>query len=988
MSAILVKGGNASFSKNTSANNIVVGLGWKTANDKSAFELQVSIFLLTETGKVCSNNDVIFYGNKKSNNGSIESIANSSTENGDNASFNINLSQLPDDISKLVIVASIHEAKTRQQNFGMVQSAFIQVINADNQQEIVRFKLDDYAGSETAMLFGEVYRYNSEWKFRALGQGFADGLMIIANNYSVTDLNLMLPSHLQDQTMTTDTFSQLSHQAKQIEQNWNTLYQNLVAAQPENPHLGFDHFSQLNDTFQAALQRLHDDLNAPTLILATTGTTSSGKSTIVNLLCGADLMPRMAQEMSAGVVYINHSPEGRRHLRVHSTNGALWECGEWQDLQDDQVREKLTAVMDCFNKNKGINQPEAPRIELTYPLACFSNPELLGLSSLPESTQFKLMDLPGLRNHFDNTNAETIKNCRDALCLVAYNMEETDENRRRELVRQVLEQIKNMGGSPARMLFVLNRIDVFRKDDDWQRRQNEHIGTVQQEIHDILHKELPEHRDVLPHLTYNPLSSLPALFAQRIKADSNRISAADELDAHFNSLIPDELLDDLPRRINNWKDRDFERVSDIVWQNSYGAEFYSCLDRHIQRHFPTLVIPSMVKRFETQVSDAIGELVRACYSQLNGSEEAFKAAQEKLYRQNAELKTFLEQAKQQLLEPTRSLNEALKKRQEIQDNLKKLEAELYEDLNSTSIGTTLETFIEDLLKTEIFQDQLDEDKLLPLADWQYQLRNSATGVLEAMKESLDNKHASFSGTSVESLPKALQDRLTNICAHYASDLQVFHNIHNDSRNDLIQSKLNLFISGLNDILNNCMVLKSQQENKRIHDAMNLLMKVYLQHLQTGIDRMAPEWSLIISESVLSGLIPPAIRPVSLQAELKDNSREERIWWTLWVGTEIIRYKTLPTSKALYESFSKDIGGQVDSLAQAFLDTIGGYIIDLNEKIDSEQERVRYDFDTKLEEAYQQQHNDYEKALQCWQPLHEQSQQVAGQLKQLVKEYLI
>ena len=327
-------------------------------------------------------------------------------------------------------------------------------------------------------------------------------------------------------------FRKLVEKAQNIEGQWNNIYQGLCAAQTDFPHLDINHFNQLNDKFQAAIHRLYSDLESPTLILATTGTTSSGKSTIVNLLCGADLMPRMAQEMSAGVVYIHHSPDNKKHLKVHETEGALWECGEWHDLTDAETRDKLTKVMDEFNKSKGINQPATPHIELTYPLACFNNPELLALSSLPKSTQFKLMDLPGLRNHQDNTNAEVIKNCRDALCLVAYNMEETDENRRRELVQQILQQIKHMGGSPARMLFVLNRIDAFLCDHEADRRRDEHIRKVKQEIHDILYKELPEHRDTLDNLTYIPLSSLPALHAQHIKIGNDRIQVARDLKCH------------------------------------------------------------------------------------------------------------------------------------------------------------------------------------------------------------------------------------------------------------------------------------------------------------------------------------------------------------------------------------------------------------------------------------------------------------------------
>jgi hypothetical protein len=288
------------------------------------------------------------------------------------------------------------------------------------------------------------------------------------------------------------------------------------------------------------------------------------------------------------------------------------------------------------------------------------------------------MDLPGLRNHQDNTNAEVIKNCRDALCLVAYNMEETDENRRLELVQQILQQIKHMGGSPARMLFVLNRIDAFLCDHEADRRRDEHIDKVKAEITGILYKELPEHRDTLDNLTYSPLSSLPALHAQLIKTGSDRIQAADELDTHFNSLIPAELKDDLPRKTSKWTDHDFQRISDSVWQNSYGAEFFVSLDRHIQEHFPTLMIPSIVKRFEKEVSDAIGEAVRTCYSELNSSEEAYNQAKELLTKQNAELREFLDRAKQTLIEPFDSLKEELKS----------------EGLNA---GVALETFSEILL---------------------------------------------------------------------------------------------------------------------------------------------------------------------------------------------------------------------------------------------------------------------------------------------------
>ena len=756
-------------------------------------------------------------------------------------------------------------------------------------------------------------------------------------------------------------FSKLTDHAKQIESHWANVFQGICQASDDHPHIDQARFKTLSDTFNTALQRLHCDLQSPTLILATTGTTSSGKSTIVNLLCGADLMPRMAQEMSAGVVYIHHSLDDKRHLNIHETEGALWECGKWHDLSDEEIRTKLTEVMDSFNKSKGINQPATPHIELTYPLACFNDPELLALSSLPKSTQFKLMDLPGLRNHQDNTNAEVIKNCRDALCLVAYNMEETDENRRRELVQQILEQIKHMGGSPARMLFVLNRIDVFHKDNEGDRRRDEHIVKVKAEIKGILHKELPEHRDTLDNLTYSPLSSLPALHAQRIKTSNDRIYAADELDTHFNSLIPAELIDDLPRRINAWKDHDFQRISDVVWQNSYGTEFFANLDNHIQAHFPTLVIPSILQRFEKEVNYAIGEAVRTCYSELNSSEEAYNKACELLYLQNTELRRFLEQAKATLLEPLSYLTDELKK-------------------NEAS-GIALEIFVEELLETEIYQGVLGAEKISPLYLWMNQLRLSTLGVFDGMKQSIDTGKRDFKNTSVERLPDRLQQQLANECLVYSEYLK-----QHDTSDNLLNSQLTNFLNTLNKVVNEVIATQSELENKRIYDTVMLLMKHYLDYVQRGITKIAPEWNLSIGYSVLDTLNTPEINSVSLKGKIENKTREERIGWTLWIFKRTVAYKTLPSSDVLYQDGLAELNNQLNSLVDQFQEMIYHYIIELNNKISEEQDSVSQDFEIKLTQARAQHHNDYEQVKQQWQPLHEQSKQLSDLLNNFVHNW--
>ncbi len=304
------------------------------------------------------------------------------------------------------------------------------------------------------------------------------------------------------------TFNLIKRNVLEIQENWDSFYQQF--SEVGAPYAV--EFQQHNRNLAQAVDKILKAIETPTLTLATTGTTSSGKSTLVNLLCGADIMPRMAGEMSAGIVTIKHASDGKRWLKIEKTANATWECGEWKDLSDYDIRGRLTKTMDAFNEAKKICELPSPVIELSYPIACFfPNAGMLNLSDLPAHTQFQIMDLPGKRNQDDKINSAVIENCRRALSIVTYDMGQTDEKLRQALMEEVLGQVKLMGGSPARMLFALNRIDVFRKDHEWEQREREAADKTIKEIKAILHDRLPEHRNVLENLSYSKLSSLPAL---------------------------------------------------------------------------------------------------------------------------------------------------------------------------------------------------------------------------------------------------------------------------------------------------------------------------------------------------------------------------------------------------------------------------------------------------------------------------------------------
>jgi tellurium resistance protein TerD len=189
MTISLVKGGNISLSKEAPDLKLaLIGLGWDPrSTDGQSFDLDASIFLLNDTGKVRSDADFIFYNQKKSTDGSVEHLGDNKTGagTGDDEQVRIDLAKVSADIKRIVFSVTIHEADQRRQNFGQVANAYIRVLNAEGEAQIARYDLSEDSATETAMIFGEVYRHNDEWKFKAIGQGFAGGLSALAKNYGV-----------------------------------------------------------------------------------------------------------------------------------------------------------------------------------------------------------------------------------------------------------------------------------------------------------------------------------------------------------------------------------------------------------------------------------------------------------------------------------------------------------------------------------------------------------------------------------------------------------------------------------------------------------------------------------------------------------------------------------------------------------------------------------------------------------------------------------
>ena len=189
MGVSLTKGGNVSLTKAAPGlTAVTVGLGWDArTTDGQDFDLDASAIACGTDGKVVSDKHFIFFNNLASPDGAVEHTGDNLTGEGegDDEQVNVNLATVPQEIDKIVFPVSIYDADNRQQNFGQVRNAFIRVVNQADNTELARYDLSEDASTETAMVFGELYRNGAEWKFRAVGQGYSAGLAGIARDFGV-----------------------------------------------------------------------------------------------------------------------------------------------------------------------------------------------------------------------------------------------------------------------------------------------------------------------------------------------------------------------------------------------------------------------------------------------------------------------------------------------------------------------------------------------------------------------------------------------------------------------------------------------------------------------------------------------------------------------------------------------------------------------------------------------------------------------------------
>ncbi|MBD2206766.1 dynamin family protein [Calothrix sp. FACHB-1219] len=789
-------------------------------------------------------------------------------------------------------------------------------------------------------------------------------------------------------------FADVEQNAQLLSKYWHNFSTEISEHLPDTYH---PELQELTDKLERAIDNLVNELQNPTLTLATTGTTSSGKSTLVNLLCGAEIVPVAVSEMSAGAVTIEYSEQ--KSLIIHETPGALWECGEWTGISDERIYQRLYDVMINYIDNRE-KQPNlaCPQSSISYPFRLIKESKL----ELPRGVKVRIMDLPGLAYVNDEGNANVIKQCREALCLVTYNSAETDKEKVGKLLQEVVEQVKDLGGSPARMLFILNRIDVFRADRNYPETENRFVDNAIRSIKHELTEHLKEYTEDIEKLQVIKLSTWAALLALQIKNNDEIYSteACKKADNHFNGLIDESILEDLPRKVEKWSRHDRNRVADALWQKSYAEEFQQGLRSHISQHFPRLVIPQAIERFNVAAGNAVKEwALQTTTAILNSSEERYQEECEKISWIKSTINSFLEISDENLREPFKKID----------NKIKQVLADESEDDPVLYLENTIKSFN----KVEPYNEL--GDKLCSLYEWRRGIGQGINQVLESVAKSLENGRVLLdtpnlkkaNALNVNLLGNCLK-RLVNLgyTASVAKSGKKMEARTEDEKKKLKQlnEELNELAIHLNLVMEDVLKQISNQELDRMYQAVVELFKCHLSHIEKGTNDIAPNIAIRFPDSQLIRVDNKLTFNLRFKAGFAITSgtwkeaiqveKTKRTWYTLWLGKKTYyetEYKTRASDNAEIPSIEKLLENwqfQVKAEDKEIVKKISRWLLEqiecLKKNVDKVQNDVINRYQDRLDTAKKEITTDYEMQKNVWQPMQQKAKSLIEDFNSLGK----
>ena len=421
----------------------------------------------------------------------------------------------------------------------------------------------------------------------------------------------------------------------------------------------------------AAFQQTSIILKKPSLRIVTIGTTSSGKSTLVNGLVGRQIAPMNADEMSAGVLHLVHAERNRLYIRQC---GDLWPETDQLGLSNDEMYETVRNGFKTYNEKKADKELPMPEIRIEAPLFPAVWPELLGL---PEGVGIEMFDLPGLNSVKDKKNLKIIqKYLKECFSLVVMDYSHTDRTARDKLFSEVKEIVDNLPkGYP--ILFILNRIDNRKKTDD---PLDERLTQLKHEIKEKL--GLPDEPDIIPSVSLALYYAQCAWWGGRDgnptdkKSQSNLIKEfiedcatfikryqnkdikqwLDGIENESDKDIPDELLED--KKLFKWQR--------WVYESSGGGEIWKQLKDRVQKSFGEVVIAPILIKPRNSLEALLQMINGYCKTQEMKSQDSAKKKKAEFEREFKDLESFLEnkrlEFKEKFDETVKSVQDAFSKR--------------------------------------------------------------------------------------------------------------------------------------------------------------------------------------------------------------------------------------------------------------------------------------------------------------------------------------
>ncbi|AIE75007.1 MULTISPECIES: dynamin family protein [unclassified Synechocystis] len=424
--------------------------------------------------------------------------------------------------------------------------------------------------------------------------------------------------------------------------------------------------------FRRAYDQAVHDLANPSLRIAMIGTTSSGKSTIVNALIGRRIAPIEAGEMSGGVLRIKHGQGS--HLKIEETEGAAWETGEWSGLSDEEIYDRIQRTMHTYHEVRRKADYIAPQIEVRLPILPACDRELSGL---PEGLAIEFVDLPGLKSIQDRGNLQVIQSLvGKAFCLVALDYGQVDEVHRQKLLGELKQIIDYFDGKTDSMIFILNRVDN-RKSDDIPLESR--ITKLSQEIKENL--KLSEYPDIIPfsaNILYQAQCAwgINNLKGSSLVAQTERLKRLRAMFSDCSSLITKEIEKSkkpstpLPVKgtfkkillqnqdLKSWfryiedRVREEKKITDEMMQTlvkyallwSGGNSLWSCIRSRINNSFEELVVNPILMDVYVS-SDAVIERLNLKLEATKGSNEEIELKIQQIKEKRPTLKEQLQEKK-------------------------------------------------------------------------------------------------------------------------------------------------------------------------------------------------------------------------------------------------------------------------------------------------------------------------------------------------------